>query len=148
MSASFSGDRAVIVRGNDTGERTVDADRAFVLGTFSTYALVPHLFSERAENGETEVDVLMFGGAPGADEDSEQEAGLPSARVRRAGSAVILASGTRIVAERYVIVDELGASELYARGDEFLAFRASSEGGTLLAYRSDYFPDGIEFAGE
>jgi len=146
MSATFAEDRALITRGDEEGEITLSPDRAFVVGTFSTYALVPRLFAEREQEGEATLDLLLFGGPPSqGGSDDEATVGLPMVRVTRAGTATIRAGETEVVAERYLVLSGLGANELLARGDEFLAFRAVDETGSLLVYRSDYFPDGIEF---
>lgn len=145
MSATFSQDRAFITRDDETGETLVSADRAFVTGTFSTYTLVPRLYALREEDGEAMLDLLMFGGPPNQEADGDSAGGLPTIRVSRAGTARIRAGETEITAERYLIVSGLGVNELFARGDEFLAFRAISEEGSMLVYRFDYFPDGIEF---
>ena len=146
MSALFTEDRALITRGDEEGEIAVSPDRAFVVGTFSTYALVPRLFAEREQEGEATLELLLFGGPPNqGGTDGEATGGLPTVRVTRAGTARIRAGETEVVAERYLVLSGLGANELLARGDEFLAFRAVDETGSLLVYRSDYFPDGIEF---
>jgi len=145
MSATFTTDRAFIRRDNETGETPIAAERAFIIGTFSTYVLVPRLFAEREQDGEATFDLLMFGGPPNQETDGASTANLPTVRITRAGTARIRAGETELTAERYLVLSGLGTNELLARGDEFLAFRAIGEEGTMLVYRSDYFPDGIEF---
>ena len=148
MSAAFTSDRAFITRGDETGETPIAADRAFVIGTFSTYVLVPRLFAEREQDGEATFDLLMFGGPPNQEAEDASEDNLPEISVRRAGTARIRSGETELTAERYLVLSGLGTSELLAVGDEFLAFRSLGEEGSMLVYRSDYFPDGIEFVGD
>jgi len=147
MSAVFEGDRAVIERDDGSGEIVVSPDRAFVVGTFSTYALVPRLFAEREQAGQATLDLMFFGGPPNQETASGVATGiLPTVRITRAGRTRVLAGDTEIVVDRYLVLSGLGTNELFARGDEFLAFRGiDEEEGTLLVYRSDYFPNGIEF---
>jgi hypothetical protein len=64
--------------------------------------------------------------------------------IERAGTASLRAGGILLDADRYLVSSGLGESELFARGDEFLALRAGTEDESLLVYRSDFFPDGIE----
>ncbi|MBU0595850.1 hypothetical protein KJ567_04110, partial [Candidatus Bipolaricaulota bacterium] len=136
MSATFDQDRASITRDGESSETPISADRALVTGTFSTYVLVPRLFALRQEDGEATFDLLMFGGPPSQGTDGDSTGGVPTVRISRAGTARIRAGETEITVERYLIVSGLGANELFARGDEFLAFLAVGEEGSMLVYRS------------
>jgi len=148
VTATFADDRVVVEHAKGTVDADVELDRAFVQGTFSTYALVPRLFALREEDGEARFDLFAFGGPPGQGTDGDAVGGPPTVTVTRAGTAILRAGGAEVVVDRYVIRSLLGTSELYARGDEFLAFYAANdEDGTLLAYRTDYFPDGVTFGG-
>jgi len=135
----------VSVEGSD-GEKEIpiDPERTFTLGTFSTYILLPRLYRLASEEGSATFDVLAFGGPP--DRNADEIDALPTMTLEQSGTATLVADNVRFRAERYVVTSNLGQSELYARGDEFLAFRSTGEDSSLWVYRSDFFPDGVEVA--
>ena len=49
-------------------------------------------------------------------------------------------------ADRYRLETTYGDSYLFAKDRELLAFLAGEGDESLLAYRADYFPDGLELA--
>ncbi len=143
IRAAVAGDRFLVERSGKEEEIEVDRDRVLTLGTFSTYALLPHLFALRQSAGSASFQVLMLGGPP------SQEAGaaagaLPVMTVQYAGPARLVAGESVLDVDRYLISSAAGDSDLYARGVEFLAFRADAEDGSLWVYRADFFPNGVE----
>ncbi len=145
IRATVEDDRVTVERRNDEQQITIAPERTFTLGTFSTYVLLPRLFALRREDGSASFEVLVFGGPPDQ-ELSDDADGLPVMTVERMGTASLIAGETVLEADCYTVSSDLGESELFARGDEFLAFRAGEEDESLLVYRSDFFPDGIEIA--
>jgi len=115
-----------------------------VLVTFSTYVLLPRLASLRREDGQATFDVLVFVGPPGRGPSDADTDSLPIMTVERVGTAFLRTSDLRLEVDRYLVTSDLGESELYARGDEFLALHAGDSDDPLWVYRSDFFPDGIE----
>jgi len=127
--------------GNQT-ETPIRSDRVAVLGTFSTYALLPILFAERAVDDRASFDVLVLGGPPGS-EDEESDS-LPSLSMERLSPIDIRASEKTLSVDAYLVRSDLGLSLLLAKDEEFLAFLAGDEDGTMSVFRSDFFPDGFE----
>jgi len=60
------------------------------------------------------------------------------------GTATLVSGKVLLDVDCYRVSSDLGESELFAYGDEFLAFRSSDEEESLWVYRSDFFPEGIE----
>jgi len=145
IRASVLDDRMTVERSGGTEEFQIDPARAFPLGTFSTYVLLPRLFALRHEDGLVSLDVLVFGGPPSQ---ASRPAGerLPTMTLERTGTARLRAGSVLLDVDGYVVLSDLGRSELYARGDEFLALRAGTEDESLWVYRSDFFPNGLEVA--
>ncbi len=145
VRATVEEDRVTVERSNDIEQIAIEPEKTLALGTFSSYVLLPRLFGLRAEDGSASFEVLVFGGPPNqqAGSDGSNE-GLPGMTIERAGTASLRAGGILFDADRYIVSSGLGESELFARGDEFLALRAGTEDESLLVYRSDFFPDGIE----
>lgn len=185
VRAAIDGELALVERAGKKEEVAIDPERAVTLGTFSTYALLPHLFALRQSGGEASFDVLVLGGPPsqgsqsqgsqsqgsqsqGSQSQGSQSRGsqsqgspsrdtgdaagvaaaLPAMIVRDVGPAKLQAAGVVLDVERYAILSPAGASDLYARGAEFLALRAGDGKNVLWVYRADYFPDGVEIASE
>ncbi|MDD5265019.1 MAG: hypothetical protein PHU43_09320 [Candidatus Bipolaricaulis sp.] len=139
IRAAVAGDRFLVERSGKEEEIEVDRDRAFTLGTFSTYALLPHLFALRQKAGSASFQILMLGGPP------SQEAGAsPVMAVQYAGPARLVAGESVLGVDRDRISSAAGDSDLYARGAEFLAFRADTEDNALWVCRADLFPNGVE----
>jgi hypothetical protein len=145
VRATFENDRVTIERSDDAEQILIEPEKTFTLGTFSTYVFLPRLFALRRDNGSASFEVLVFGGPPsqGSDADSSED-GLPVMTVERTGTASLRAGEILLNVDCYLVSSELGESELFARGDEFLAFRAGDEDESLLVYRSDFFPNGID----
>ena len=143
MQAEFKDDRAVVRSGDNVSEYTVALDQAFVLGTFSTYAIVPLLYELRQSEGVVSFDVLLFGGPPNRDEEAV-DTGLPEMRVEKIEDGVIRFDDQELTVSRYVISGDMGAMMLYARGVELLGLFAGDDEESLFVYRADYFKDGFE----
>ncbi len=145
IRATVEDDRVTVERSDDTEQILIDPEKTFMLGTFSAYVLLPRLFALRRNNGSASFEVLVFGGPPnqGDGADSSDD-GLPVMTVERSGTASLRAGDILLDVDCYRVSSDLGDSELFARGDEFLAFRAGDGDESFLVYRSDFFPDGIE----
>jgi len=144
VRATIEGNRATVERSGGTEEVPIEPERTVALGTFSTYALLPKLISLRSAGDSTSFDVLVFGGPPNQGFDDSAADDLPVMTIEWAGTASLRAGEILLDADCYLVSSDLGESELFARGDEFLAFRAGDGDESLLVYRSDFFPDGIE----
>lgn len=141
VAARLEGNELRVERGEETRTVSIDPSRALVLGMFSTYALIPAVFPEREEGGVAAFDALVFGGPPGAASGVGTE--LPTLVVERSDDATILLAGRALTLDRYRIRSSYGDSLLYAKGREFLALVAGTAERPLVAYRSDYFPEGF-----
>lgn len=146
IRTEISADGDVSTPGKEGSNLVVDPDRVFMMGTFSTYALLPFAFKAREESGVASFDVLAFTGPSGHEpgRSGSPSGGLTSVSVERLGSGSIQADGREIQVERYRVRSALGDSVLLARQDEFLGFLAGEGKETLFVYRSDYFPRGFE----
>ena len=144
VRATVEDDRVTVERSDEEERLTIEPQKTFTLGTFSTYVLLPRLFTLRSEDGSASFEVLVFGGPPNQGSDDSAADGLPVMTIERAGIAALRAGEILLDADRYLVSSDLGESELFARGDEFLAFRAGEGDESLLVYRSDFFPDGLE----
>ena len=142
VAGALDGDRFAVRRNRVETSVSIAPERAIILGTFSTYALVPLLFAERQQEGAASFDVLLFGGPPGAAAAADG-GGLPTIVVERAGTATARAGDLLIEFDAYKIRSPFGDSLLYAKGREFLALTAGTADRPLLVYRSDYFPQGF-----
>ncbi len=147
VRATVEDDRVTVERSDAQEHLTIEPEKTFTLGTFSTYVLLPRLFALRREDGSASFEVLVFGGPPNQGSDDSTADDLPVMTIERAGIASLRAGEILLDADCYTVSSELGESELFARGDEFLAFHAGDGDESLLVYRSDFFPDGIEIVG-
>jgi len=129
--------------GNGESLVSVDEDRLAILGTFSTYALLPLLQDLRP--GQDVIDVLTPFGAFGT---TDERPGAPLAQMglAPAHAVTLRAAGVSLSAEARAVDSELGTSILVSAGDEFLGLTATGTEGSLSVYRADYFPDGFEVA--
>jgi len=134
---------AVIAQGDETRRVPIVPERTFVLGTFSTYAILPILLAGHGD-APTTYEILMFGGPPGARRDEEGSGALPEMTVTGASTALLRIEDRELRAERYEIRSEMGPSSLLARDDEFLGLLAEGPDADLLVYRSDFLPNGID----
>ena len=143
IDASFSNDRLVVVRNDDETSTPLVSDSLYVVGTFSSYALLPVYFADHPEMRTKSYDVLSFGGPSGS---QANDGALPTMRVDRAGLARLRTQEFDVEVERYRITSDMGEGMLYARDRELLAFSAGDEadGESLLVYRVDFFPSGVE----
>ena len=145
IRATVEEDRLTVERAGDTEEVRIDPERTFTLGTFSTYVLLPRLFALRQNAGSASFEVLVFGGPPNQETSADAAEGdLPLMTIARAGSASLRAGERVLEVDRYVVLSGFGETELFARGEEFLALRAGSEDESLWVYRSDFFSSGVE----
>lgn len=143
MQAEFEDTRAVIRSGDDVSEYAVVLDQAFVLGTFSTYAIVPLLYELRQSEGAASFDVLVFGGPPNRDEEAV-DTGLPRMRVEKVEDGIIRLDDQVLAVSRYVVSGDMGTMTLYARGVELLGLNAEDSEESMFVYRADYFENGFE----
>lgn len=135
---------ARVTSGDKEEETQLGTDRALILGTFSTYAVIPFLFRALGEKEAMDFQVisLMWGGDEG--DAARKSDGETVLRVEKTGSVPINTGAREIIVDRYVLTSGIGDSTILAKDDEFLALIAASDQGSLIAYRSDYFPHGIE----
>lgn len=140
--ADFTDGRALVRSGDTVDEYAVDLERAFVLGTFSTYAVIPLLYELREFEGEAGLETLVFGGPPNSDEGAETE-GLPETRISRIEDGVIQFDGREMVVSQYEISGSMGTMRLFARGIELLGLFAGDSEDSMFVYRADYFEDGF-----
>ena len=143
VQAEFGDERAVVRSGDDVSEYAVALDQALVLGTFSTYAVVPLLYELRQSKGVVSFDVLVFGGPHNRDEGAVDD-GLPEMRVEKIEDDAIRFDDQVLTVSRYVLSGDMGAMTLYARGVELLGLFAGDGEKSLFVYRADYFEDGFE----
>jgi len=141
--ASFAEAAAQVRINNDSDTFALKRDHTFIVGTFSTYAVVPLIDALRPLQEAETFDTLMFGGPPSQSREDESD-GLPAMHVRRVEDGVIRAGEQEIWVSRYEISSEMGSMFLYALGIEFLGLYAGEEGDALFVYRADFFPDGFE----
>ena len=144
MQASFSDELAVVRSGDDVDEFSVDLERAFVLGTFSTYAVIPLLYELRQFEGEVSMETLVFGGPPSR-EDNNDANGLPETRIARIDDTTIQFDDRELVVSQYQISGNMGTMTLFAHGVEMLGLSAGSGDESMFVYRADYFEDGFDF---
>jgi hypothetical protein len=134
-------DGVMTVRSNGEEVRSEAPEDAFLLGMFSTYALLPIAFPLRAEGGLARFDILFFGGPPGQ---SGSDRGSSPMRMSRLADVVILVGTQTLTVNAYAISSTLGDSLLLAKDREFLALLAGTEDEAFFVYRSDFFPDGFK----
>jgi hypothetical protein len=143
VQAEFEDARAIVRSGDDVSEYAVALDQAFVLGAFSTYAVVPLLYELRQSEGVVSFDVLVFGGPPNRDEEAVDD-GLPEMRVEKIEDGAIRFDDQVLTVSRYVLSGDRGSMTLYARGVELLGLFAGDGEESLFVYRADYFENGFE----
>ncbi len=132
-----------LTAGDEKEETQIGTDNPLVLGTFSTYAFIPLLFRLLEDGGVAKFQVIPLLGGKGKEDDPRKNDQPIILRVQRAGVAPITVGSHEVLVDKYNLTSNVGNSILLAKGDEFLALIASSDKGSLIAYRSDYFPDGI-----
>ncbi len=143
MRVKLEDSRAVIQWGDNFREYVVALDQVFVLGTFSTYVLVPLLYELRQSKGAVSFDVLVFGGSPNRDEEIDADR-LPEMRVEKIEDGAIRFDDQELIVSRYEISGDMGTMMLYARGVELLGLHAGDDEESLFVYRADYFENGFE----
>ncbi|MBN1857898.1 hypothetical protein JW848_01695 [Candidatus Bipolaricaulota bacterium] len=141
VEATFFEDTVELVIDGEQTLRSLPLDQAIIIGTFSSYALLPALLAARSES-EAGFDVLLFGGPPGADQGGEDTV-LPQMSVEHAGVARIASGDVALDVDLYHIHGPLSKGSLYARGDEMLGLTFSSEDGEIDVWRNDYFAEPI-----
>jgi hypothetical protein len=147
IQAEFEDELAIVQSGDDVSEYAVALDQAFVMGTFSTYALVPLLYELRQSEGVVSFDVLVFGGPPNRDEEAVDD-GLPEMRVEKIEDGAIRFDDQVLLVSRYVLSGDMGEMTLYARGVELLGLSAGDDEESMFVYRADYFENGFEIVAE
>ena len=143
IQADFADGGAVVRSGKNVEEFSVDLDRAYVLGTFSTYAIIPLLYELREFEGSVSLETLVFGGPPSQDNES-QEDGLPETIITKMDDTMIRFGDQQLTVSQYEISGDMGVMMLYARGIELLGVYAGDDEESMFAYRADYFEDGFE----
>ena len=126
MHTEFEDTHALVQSGDDVSEYPVRLDQAFVLGTFSTYAIIPFLYELRQPEGVVSLDVLVFGGRSNQDEEGTDD-GLPEMRVEKIEDGSIRFDGQALAVSRYILSGDMGAMMLYARGVELLGLYADGD---------------------
>lgn len=143
MQAEFENGQATVRSGDDVSEFSVDLDRAFVLGTFSTYAIIPLLYELRELEGVVAFETLVFGGPPTRDDEAASD-GLPEMTIERIEDGAIRFDEQVLPVSQYVISGDMGIMTLYARGIELLGLVAGDDEESMFVYRADYFEDGFD----
>ena len=143
MQAEFGDGQATVRSGDDVTEFSVDLDRAFVLGTFSTYAVIPLLYELREIEGEVTFETLVFGGPPSRDDEAADN-GLPEMTISKVEDATIRFADQVLTVSQYQLSGDMGVMTLYARGVEMLGLYAGDDEESMFVYRADYFEDGFE----
>ena len=146
VRGTIVGDVVRVISGDREEEIRIESAEPLVLGTFSTYAFIPLLMRTRENEGALEFQVIPLLRGKGKDSDAGNSDRTILLRVERSGNRVIRTGSGDVIADKYVLTSDIGDSTLLARGDEFLALIATSDKGSLVAYRSDFFPDGIDLS--
>ncbi len=142
IQADFADGLAIVRSGDTVEEYPVDLKRAYVLGTFGTYAVIPLLYELRGYEGEASFDTLVFGGPPNRENDEETD-GLPETRITRIDDTTIRFGDRELAVSQYEISGDMGTMTLFARGIEMLGLLAGDDEESLFVYRADYFEDGF-----
>ena len=146
VQGAIAGDVARVISGDQKKEIRIESAEPLVLGTFSTYAFIPLLMRARESDGALEFQVIPLLRGKAKDNDAGNSDHTILLRIERTGNRVIRTGSGDIIADKYVLTSNIGNSTLLARGDEFLALIATSDKGSLVAYRSDFFPDGVNLS--
>jgi hypothetical protein len=137
VEATFSEDSVDLMIDGDPISRMFPLDQAIVIGTFSSYALLPSLLAVDGVSAAT-FDVLLFGGPPGTAQGGESEI-LPQMLVS-SGDPVRISSGDlELDADVYNINGPISEGVLYTRDGEILGLTLASGDGDIDVWRSDYF---------
>ncbi len=149
MEAQVDGDQMVISSRGKTAQRRIKPEYTFILAMFSSYALIPLVFQDRAEDGRASFTVLAWGGPPagGKDGDGSDPSESFPAEVALQGTATVVVDSEKLEVDRYRVITPTGENTLLAKGQEFIAFQGQGEQGRFSIYRSDYFPRGFELVG-
>lgn len=135
---------ARVTSGDKEEETQLGTDTPLILGTFSTYAVIPFLFRSFGEKEAVDFQVISLLWGNGEGDGARKSNGETVLRVERTGDVSIKTGAREIIVDRYVLTSGIGDSTILAKDDEFLALIATSDQGSLIAYRSDYFPQGID----
>jgi len=141
VEAEFETDEVLITSDEGDMRLPLPSTPVFAMGSFSTYALLPLLFADDSQLVSASFDVIAFGGPPGDEEETDE---WPRMDVVREGTSILRSANLDVEVAKYRVSSDDLAGFLYARGREFLAFYAGDEEGSLLIYRTDFFPDGVE----
>ena len=144
VDGTVVGNVARVTSGDAEEETKIGDDTPLVLGTFSTYAFIPLLFRLLANEGAAQFQVIPLLRGKGKGGDAKEGDRAIILHVERAGDELIRSGASEVLADKYILVSDIANSILLAKGDEFLALIATSDKGSLIAYRSDYFPEGVD----
>lgn len=142
IQAEFKDGIVTVQSGEDVEQYPADLERALVVGTFSTYAMIPLLYELRGFEGEVSLDTLVFGGPPNQDDENAAD-GLPQTRIERVEDTGISFGDRELTVAQYRISGDMGTMMLYALGMEMLGLLAEGDEDSLFVYRADYFEDGF-----
>lgn len=140
VAGEVNGGQAVFRSGDEEQKVAVEPGPLLVLGTFSSYALLPALFAGHPD-GVVEYPVLMVAGGPGGEQAPDT---VPVVRLEEMGPQRVQAGDRALVVDAHRLVSAMGNSIIFSRGREFLGFHAGDGEDTLRVYRSDYFPQGFK----
>ena len=140
------GNVARLTSGDRQDEIHIGTSHPLVLGTFSTYALIPVLFRLLEGEGTVKFQVIPLMSDRGKEDDAGKTDQPSLLSATRAADALIKTGAGEVIVDKYILASSIGNSTLLAKDDEFLALVASSSEGSLVAYRSDFFPDGIDLS--
>ena len=141
VEAEFSDGIVELLANEERTSRPVPLDTTVIIGTFSSYALIPAILAARNMPGGG-FDVLLFGGPPGTAQ-GDEEGILPKMAVSKGSAATITSGDLALDVELYEIDGPFSRGVLYAREGEILGLTFISDDGTIDVWRSDYFTEPI-----
>ena len=144
IEASTEGSTLRVSHNGETARMPIPSEGALVLGSFASYAVLPSLLGELAVGDRWASAVFVLGGRPGSQE--PQGEALQTLRIVRGQDERIRLGESLKTIEAYHVDSPSGGATLYAKGEDFLAFIATGENGSLRVWREDIFPDGFDIA--
>jgi len=141
VEAVFADGVVELLANEEVTSQPVSLDTTIIIGTFSSYALLPAILAAKGLPGGS-FDVLLFGGPPGTAQGSE-EGILPQMSVSDRATAAITSGDLALDVEVYEIDGPFSSGALYAREGEILGMTFVSDDGTIDVWRNDYFAEPI-----
>lgn len=141
LEATFSENIVELSIGSDLISRAIRPDQAIVIGTFSSYTLLPAILAVRGASAAN-LDVLLFGGPPGTEQGGEADF-LPQMHISDSVVAQVTSGNLALDVDAYRLSGPLGDGVLYARGNELLGLTLISADGSIDIWRGDYFAEPI-----